>query len=62
MKAQASKTLVDMMNETVMTGSSARYVPKPHCPSCTEGLLRIIRSDDTVRHVNGDLCKRFHDS
>jgi hypothetical protein len=33
---------------------------RPHCPSCQEGLVRIIRSDDTVRHVNGEKCKRFH--
>lgn len=32
-----------------------------HCPDCQTGLIRVIRnSDDTVRHVNGEKCKRFH--
>ena len=36
---------------------------KRHCKDCTTGLLRIIRnSDDTVRHVNGEKCRRFHAS
>ena len=34
---------------------------KRHCQDCATGLIRIIRnSDDTVRHVNGEKCKRFH--
>lgn len=35
-------------------------IVKPPCPACTEGLIRLIRDNDTVMHVNGDLCKRFH--
>ena len=32
-----------------------------YCKDCATGLIRIIRDlDDTVRHVNGEKCKRFH--
>lgn len=37
-------------------------IPRPKfCQGCVTGLIRVIRnSDDTVRHVNGEKCKRFH--
>lgn len=35
----------------------------PHCEPWSSGPIRTVRSsDDTVRHLNGEKCKRFHAS
>lgn len=34
---------------------------KLFCATCALSPVRFVRNDDdTVRHLNGELCKRFH--